>query len=260
MSMRPRGAAQLLTSGNASLRPRPVADLRGLDRRRRAAQHDRPRAARRRARLPPLLGRRAPRRPDARRPQPRGADRPDRRRHRGDPGRQRRRDAAPLQPAQGRRDVHDPRRAVPGPDRPRDRPGGGHRPADHVRAPARPPPGRARRLPPAAGRAARLPRRLRFRPTTPSTASRRPCPAAPSFPSPGCSAPRRRARSGPLELGLPYAFADFINAEGADIARLYRERFEPSRDLQAPRTAVAVWVLVRAHRRGGRATCPRAAA
>ncbi len=32
-----------------------------------------------------------------------------------DPGRQRRRDAAPLQPVQGRRDVHDPRRAsIPG--------------------------------------------------------------------------------------------------------------------------------------------------
>jgi luciferase family oxidoreductase group 1 len=45
------------------------------------------------------------------------------------------------------------------------------------------------------------------------------------------------------QLGLPYAFADFINAEGAEIAKLYRERFEPSRDLPAPRTAVAVWVV-----------------
>ena len=45
------------------------------------------------------------------------------------------------------------------------------------------------------------------------------------------------------QLGLPYAFADFINAEGSEIAKLYRERFEPSRDLQAPRTAVAVWAL-----------------
>src|SRR5690349_14900080 len=45
------------------------------------------------------------------------------------------------------------------------------------------------------------------------------------------------------ELGLPYAFADFINPQGADIARLYRERFQPVRDLQAPRTAVAAWVL-----------------
>jgi luciferase family oxidoreductase group 1 len=45
------------------------------------------------------------------------------------------------------------------------------------------------------------------------------------------------------QLGLPYAFADFINAEGADIARRYRAQFEPSRDLQAARTAVAVWAL-----------------
>jgi luciferase family oxidoreductase group 1 len=45
------------------------------------------------------------------------------------------------------------------------------------------------------------------------------------------------------QLGLPYAFADFINAEGAEVAKLYRGRFEPSRDLRAPRTAVAVWVV-----------------
>jgi luciferase family oxidoreductase group 1 len=45
------------------------------------------------------------------------------------------------------------------------------------------------------------------------------------------------------QLGLPYAFADFINAEGADIAKLYRERFEPNDHLQAPRTAVALWAL-----------------
>jgi luciferase family oxidoreductase group 1 len=48
------------------------------------------------------------------------------------------------------------------------------------------------------------------------------------------------------QLGLPYAFADFINAQGSEIAKLYRERFEPSRDLQAPRTAVAVWALAAA--------------
>jgi luciferase family oxidoreductase group 1 len=45
------------------------------------------------------------------------------------------------------------------------------------------------------------------------------------------------------QLGLPYAFADFINADGADIAKLYRDRFTPSRDLSAQRTAVAVWAL-----------------
>jgi luciferase family oxidoreductase group 1 len=45
------------------------------------------------------------------------------------------------------------------------------------------------------------------------------------------------------ELGLPYAFADFINPGGAEISARYRERFQPSRDLTAPRTAVAAWVL-----------------
>jgi len=45
------------------------------------------------------------------------------------------------------------------------------------------------------------------------------------------------------ELGLRYAFADFINPRGADIAKLYRARFAPARDLQAPRLAVAVWAL-----------------
>jgi len=47
------------------------------------------------------------------------------------------------------------------------------------------------------------------------------------------------------QLGLPYAFADFINPGGAEIAALYRERFDPAagRGLSAPRTAVAAWIL-----------------
>jgi len=45
------------------------------------------------------------------------------------------------------------------------------------------------------------------------------------------------------ELGLRYAFADFINSDGSQIAKLYRERFAPVRDLGAPRTAVCAWVL-----------------
>jgi luciferase family oxidoreductase group 1 len=46
------------------------------------------------------------------------------------------------------------------------------------------------------------------------------------------------------ELGLPYAFADFINAEGAEIAALYRERFAEAEHAEAkPQTAVAVWVI-----------------
>src|SRR5271168_2891571 len=46
------------------------------------------------------------------------------------------------------------------------------------------------------------------------------------------------------ELGLPYAFADFISAGGAEITALYRERFaEHAHADSEPRTAVAVWVI-----------------
>jgi|SRR5579883_594552 luciferase family oxidoreductase group 1 len=39
--------------------------------------------------------------------------------------------------------------------------------------------------------------------------------------------------------GLPYAFADFINPEGAEYAALYRERFRPSETLREPRMIAA---------------------
>jgi luciferase family oxidoreductase group 1 len=45
------------------------------------------------------------------------------------------------------------------------------------------------------------------------------------------------------ELGLPYAFADFINSDGAAIAPYYQKNFRPSPWLSAPRTAVAAWVI-----------------
>jgi luciferase family oxidoreductase group 1 len=46
------------------------------------------------------------------------------------------------------------------------------------------------------------------------------------------------------QLALPYAFADFINPEGATIASLYRDRFVGGENgARASRTAVAVWAL-----------------
>jgi luciferase family oxidoreductase group 1 len=46
------------------------------------------------------------------------------------------------------------------------------------------------------------------------------------------------------DLGLPYAFADFINPRGAEIAALYRERFAEREHVgRRPTTAVAVWVI-----------------
>ena len=201
------------------------------------AEHARPRAARGPARLPPLLARRAPR-ALAGRSEPGGADRPGRRGHRAHPRRQRRRDAAALLAVQGGRELQPARRActragstsaigrasgtdplttyalqrdrreVAPDDFPQqlaellahfDR----SLPADHP----------FRRL----GRHA--PRRRR--------ASRRS----------GCSARRPRARSGRRSSALPYAFADFINPRGAEIAASYRERADE------PRTAVGVWAI-----------------
>jgi luciferase family oxidoreductase group 1 len=45
------------------------------------------------------------------------------------------------------------------------------------------------------------------------------------------------------ELGLPYSFADFINPKGAELAKLYRERFEPSVRRERPWVAAAVSVI-----------------
>ena len=96
-------------------RPRPVPDLRGLHRRAGAARHARPGARRPTARLPPLLGRRAPRR---RRcspaPSPEVLIGPIAAGHAADPRRQRRRDAAALQPAQGRGELQPARGLFPG--------------------------------------------------------------------------------------------------------------------------------------------------
>ena len=127
-------------------------------------------------------------------------------------------------------------RPVPGPDRPRHRPRARHRPADDLRAAARPP----RSLRPTTSRSSSpscsaylddtLPRRPSLRPPG------RRCPACPSARRRGCSARRRRARSGPAELGLPYAFADFINPNGSrDRRALPRALRDTSERLPAPR-------------------------
>jgi luciferase family oxidoreductase group 1 len=45
------------------------------------------------------------------------------------------------------------------------------------------------------------------------------------------------------EIGLAYAFADFINPDGAALAADYRARHAAEHRDRAPRTAVAVWTL-----------------
>lgn len=45
------------------------------------------------------------------------------------------------------------------------------------------------------------------------------------------------------ESGLPYAFADFINPDGAGYAALYREHFRPTEAMPEPRVIVAGWAI-----------------
>jgi luciferase family oxidoreductase group 1 len=45
------------------------------------------------------------------------------------------------------------------------------------------------------------------------------------------------------ESGLPYAFADFINPDGAPFAASYRLNFRPSPRLQQPKVAVCAWAI-----------------
>jgi luciferase family oxidoreductase group 1 len=68
-------------------------------------------------------------------------------------------------------------------------------------------------------------------------------PGRPESPEPWLLGSSRDSALWAAELGLPYAFADFINPRGAEIAALYRERFAEHEHAGRPRTAVAVWVI-----------------
>jgi luciferase family oxidoreductase group 1 len=68
-------------------------------------------------------------------------------------------------------------------------------------------------------------------------------PGRPELPTPWLLGSSTQSAIWAAQLALPYAFADFINADGKEIAKLYRDRFTPNEHLQAPRTAVAVWAL-----------------
>ncbi len=45
------------------------------------------------------------------------------------------------------------------------------------------------------------------------------------------------------QLGLRYSFADFINANGAEIADLYRREFRATAELPNPTLAIATWAI-----------------
>jgi luciferase family oxidoreductase group 1 len=69
-------------------------------------------------------------------------------------------------------------------------------------------------------------------------------PGRPELPEPWLLGSSPQSALWAAELGLPYAFADFINPKGAEIAALYRERFAEHEHADAkPRVAVGVWVI-----------------
>jgi luciferase family oxidoreductase group 1 len=69
-------------------------------------------------------------------------------------------------------------------------------------------------------------------------------PGRPEKPEPWLLGSSQQSAIWAAELGLPYAFADFINPKGAEIAALYRERFaEHEHPELKPKVAVGVWVI-----------------
>ncbi len=69
-------------------------------------------------------------------------------------------------------------------------------------------------------------------------------PGRPETPEPWLLGSSQQSAIWAAELGIPYAFADFINAGGQEIAKLYRERFAEHEHPDArARTAVAVWTI-----------------
>jgi luciferase family oxidoreductase group 1 len=68
-------------------------------------------------------------------------------------------------------------------------------------------------------------------------------PGRPHLPDPWLLGSSPQSALWASELGLPYAFADFISPDGAGIAASYRQRFDASQRLPAPRIAVAVWAI-----------------
>jgi luciferase family oxidoreductase group 1 len=84
----------------------------------------------------------------------------------------------------------------------------------------------------------------RFPPDHPFARLAATLPGRPELPAPWLLGSSAQSAVWAAELGLPYAFADFINSQGAEIAAAYRERFVATRpDLDVPRTAVAAWVV-----------------
>ena len=68
-------------------------------------------------------------------------------------------------------------------------------------------------------------------------------PGLPAVPEPWLLGSSLQSGIWAAELGLPYAFADFISPDGVEVVARYRTSFTPSRWAAAPRVIVAVWVV-----------------
>lgn len=68
-------------------------------------------------------------------------------------------------------------------------------------------------------------------------------PGLPESPEPWLLGSSLQSAVWAAELGLPYAFADFINPGGTAMAQHYAANFEPGRRLEAAQVAVAAWIL-----------------
>jgi luciferase family oxidoreductase group 1 len=68
-------------------------------------------------------------------------------------------------------------------------------------------------------------------------------PGRPETPEPWLLGSSPQSAIWAAELGLPYAFADFISGNGTDIVADYRARFAPSERWREPKAIVAAWVL-----------------
>jgi len=68
-------------------------------------------------------------------------------------------------------------------------------------------------------------------------------PGRPETPAPWLLGSSPQSGLWAAELGLPYAFADFISPTGAEIARRYRAEFVPSEFAESPYVIVCVWVV-----------------
>jgi luciferase family oxidoreductase group 1 len=68
-------------------------------------------------------------------------------------------------------------------------------------------------------------------------------PGRPATPEPWLLGSSRQSAIWAAELGLPYAFADFINPAGAELAASYRRLHAERHHDHPPRTAVAVWAI-----------------